>query len=295
MSEATRIVAIGGGHGLASSLRAIRHLTDDVTAIVSVADNGGSTGRLRQENSIPAPGDLRKCLAALSDGDSLLARSLEHRFEGGDLDGHALGNLLIAAMAQESDLISALEELGRLIGAKGLALPATVSPVTLVGRTKDGSTVQGQVQVMGTEGLVAVSTEPSTALAAPESLKAIENADLLVLGPGSLFTSVLAALVVPGIREAVEESNAKKIYVCNLAPQTGETSGFDVAAHVNVLFDHQIYPDVVLYDPAHIGDFSETVNKPDGSKLESVAGTLADPCKAVHNPERLSHGLKQCM
>ena len=252
---APAITAIGGGHGLSASLRALRQITPNLTAVVSVADNGGSTGRLRQGIEQPAPGDLRKCLVALAGEESLFVRSLEHRFESDEFEGHALGNLLIATMAEKSNLIEALSELGGLVDAVGELLPTTSSPVTLVAVTSDGTEVHGQVQVMATPNIETLRADPPEAIAEPEAVKAIERADMLLLGPGSLFTSVLAALVVPGISEAVRASSAKKVYVCNLRPQESETRGFDARDHVEVLRRHGVHPDVMVYDPTHIGPY----------------------------------------
>jgi len=184
------VVAIGGGHGLAATLRAVSHYTDRVTAIVSVADDGGSSGRLRELLHIIPPGDLRKCLVALAEPGSLLASTFEYRFSGEDLGGHALGNLILAGLIDETgDPVTALEEAGRLLGVKGRVLPSTVEPVVLKAEADCGH-VAGQVAVMATDNIRKVSLVPSDPEAPAQAVAALEGADQIILGPGSLFTSV---------------------------------------------------------------------------------------------------------
>lgn len=241
-----RIVALGGGSGLSTTLRAIRTLTDDVTAVVSVADDGGSSGRLRQALGIPAPGDIRRCLVALADDESVLARSFEHRFATGELEGHPLGNLVIAGLAAATgDFGEALREAGRLLGGVGRVLPATAEPVILVAESERGS-VAGEVAVAEAGRIAAVGLVPAAAPAPPEVPEAIVAADLVVLGPGSLFTSVLAACVVPDVRRALEQTAAVRALVCNLDVAERETAGFDVAAHALAVRAHGVPVDVVL-------------------------------------------------
>lgn len=264
-----RVVAIGGGHGLASTLRAARRYAGELTAIVSVADDGGSSGRLRQGLGIPAPGDLRKCLVALADPDSLWARAFEHRFEAGELEGHAVGNLIIAGLAAVTgDQLRALDEAGRLLGSNGKVLPATEGPVTLKADAADGA-VEGQVAVGRARRVTQVSLVPPDPLTPPAALAALERADQVVIGPGSLYTSVLAALAVPALRDSLAGNSveptgtrttgtratgtrATRVYVCNLAPQDPETTDYDVAAHIEGLRAHGVEVDVVLCDTANI-------------------------------------------
>jgi uncharacterized cofD-like protein len=254
------VVAIGGGHGLAASLQAARRYAGRVTAIVSVADDGGSSGRLREALGIPPPGDLRRCLVALADADAPLARAFEHRFEHGELEGHALGNLLIAALAAETgDFQQALDEAGRAVGAVGRVLAATEAPVVLKAEAAAGP-VHGQVNVSETGRIAHVSLVPPDIEAGQGVVEAIDSADQIVIGPGSLFTSVLAALVVPDITDALRRTRARKVYVCNLRQQQPETAGYDVAAHVDALIAHGIDPDVVLFDPAGLPVGELTVN-----------------------------------
>lgn len=287
-SDGPKVVAIGGGHGLAASLRAVRTYTDRVTAVVSVADDGGSTGRLRAVGAATAPGDLRKCLVALAGADSLLRRSMDHRFVGGDMDGHAMGNLLILAMSDSAgDLVRALDEIARLLGVVGRVLPATRDAVQLTGSSKDGELVCGQVAVSGRSDLCSVAVDPPGAEASPEAVEAIIEADQIVLGPGSLYTSVLAATAVPGITDAVCRSSAQLVYVCNLRPQPGETTGYSVSAHLDALHRHGLEPDVVLYDAATIGSAQDV----DPAVAETAAATLATPGGLAHDPDLLGAAL----
>jgi uncharacterized cofD-like protein len=279
-----RVVAIGGGHGLAASLRAVRTYTDHVTAVVTVADDGGSTGRLRAAADQPAPGDLRKCLVALASPDAALARAMQHRFDAGELDGHALGNLLIAAMSEtEGGLLPALDEIGRLLGGVGRVLPATTTGVELRAVVNSGDHVAGQVAVGERADLCTVQVSPTDATACPEAVAAIGSADQIVLGPGSLYTSVLAAVAVPGITAAVQEASAQVVYVCNLHAQQIETAGYDVGDHVAALGRHGIVPDVVLHDPASIGGADDVAG--------AVAASLARPSGLAHDPDLLGAAL----
>ena len=200
------VVAVGGGHGLAATLRAVSTFTDRVTAVVSVADDGGSSGRLRELLHIMPPGDLRKCLVALAEPGSLLARAFAHRFAEEELAGHALGNLVIAGLMDAADdPVRGLDEAGRLLGVRGRVLPATTEPVVLKAES-DGGPVAGQVAVSGTDHIRRVSLVPVDAVPPVAVVEALDDADLIVIGPGSLFTSVLAAIVVPGIRQAIARS-----------------------------------------------------------------------------------------
>lgn len=232
-----RIVCIGGGHGLSAALQAVRRLGGNVTAIVTAADDGGSSGVLRDWLGIPAPGDLRMALAALA-GDESQAALLQYRFREGDLAGHPLGNLLIAALADlRRDFVAAVEEVAEIAGVRGAVLPATPVPVrlrALIG----GREITGQVAIAQGPGPVErLFLEPADPPATEAAVGAIEESTLTVLGPGSLFTSVLAALIVPGIATAVTKA-PRVALVLNVAQQMGETAGLDAAAHVRALHDH---------------------------------------------------------
>jgi uncharacterized cofD-like protein len=233
-----RVTGIGGGHGLAATLRAARGYASDVAAVVTVADDGGSSGMLTRELGVPPPGDIRNCLVALADDDSLAA-VYQHRFQSGALTGHTVGNLLIAALTEMTgDFAEAVAEAGRLLGSAGHVHPATTELVQLGARV-EGGVVEGQVAVAQTDAPIqAVYLEPSDPQADAGAVAAILEADQVVLGPGSLFTSLIATLLVPGIRKALNETSASRVFVCNARMQKGETQGFDASAHVEALFAH---------------------------------------------------------
>lgn len=276
----TSVAALGGGHGLAATLRAVRRYADPVTAIVSVADDGGSSGRLRETFGILPPGDLRKCLVALGDPDSVWAEALEYRFGAGELEGHPLGNLVLAGLAAVTrSWPRALEEAGRLTGSVGRILPATVVPVVLKATTAAGE-VHGQEAVTRSGAISAISLVPPDADAPAEAVTAILEADQVVIGPGSLFTSVLAAATVPALRDALAETAARKVYVANLRPQVPETEGYDVAGHVRALADHGVEVDVVVCDPAAI--------ELGGLAAPAVRADLGRPDGGGHDPVRLA-------
>ncbi len=285
----TRVVALGGGHGLAASLQAIRRYAGEVSAIVSVADDGGSSGRLRSSYGIPPPGDLRRCLVALADPDSPWVDAFKYRFTTGELEGHALGNLMIAGLAATGgDFEAALAQAGRLLGAVGRVIPATTEPVVLkaVVRSPDGdgaADVEGQVAVGNSGRIAGVSLVPGDAQASQAALDALAGADQVVIGPGSLFTSVLAVVAVPAIRDALAATGATKVYVCNLRVQRPETEGYDVAAHVDALRAHGLEVDVVLCHPGALplgGVSARVVERP-----------VAREDAAAHDPHLLAAAL----
>jgi len=248
--RAPKVVAIGGGHGAAATLRAARAYAGTITAVVSAADDGGSSGRLRDALAMPAPGDLRRCLVALAP-PSALADAFGHRFASGELEGHPLGNLLIAGLTEATgDFVAALEEVNDLLKAEGDVYPASAEPVTLKAEVAgDGAEVEGQVAVMHAEGVRRVTLVPPDPPAPRRVLKAIDEADQIVIGPGSLYTSVLAALAVPAVAAAVAAASARTVYVANLAASEPETQGYDLADHVAALVRHGVRPDVVLAQP----------------------------------------------
>jgi uncharacterized cofD-like protein len=241
------VVALGGGHGLATTLLAARRYAGKVTGVVSVADDGGSSGRLREIAGIPAPGDLRRCLVAMAAAESVWARAFEYRFPTGDLEGHALGNLIIAGLANVTgDFGRALELAGDLLRTVGRVLPATSVPVVLKADIA-GSEVVGQVNVSEAPGPISsISIVPPDAPVPDAVTAAIAEADQVVLGPGSLYTSVLAVAAVPGVRAALARRTSGRVYVCNLRPQQPETAGFDTARHVDAVIDHEVPIDVVV-------------------------------------------------
>jgi uncharacterized cofD-like protein len=245
-----RVAVVGGGHGLAATIRAARTYAGRITAVVATADDGGSTGRLRSAIDMPAPGDVRRCVEAMADDPAgPLARALDYRFAGSDVEGHALGNLMLAGLhSVTGDFVAAVDELSRLVCLEdcGRVLPATTDPVTLQADTADGGRVRGQVAIAGTAGIARVHVEPTDAKVPLEAIDALQDADQVVLGPGSLYTSVLAAAAVEGVRDALKRTAGRRVYVCNVRAELAETRGYDVAAHVEALRRHGIEPDVVL-------------------------------------------------
>ncbi|TQK70964.1 uridine diphosphate-N-acetylglucosamine-binding protein YvcK [Nocardioides sp. SLBN-35] len=276
MSErAQAVVALGGGHGLHASLSALRHLVDDLTvdeltAVVTVADNGGSSGRLRGEFGVLPPGDLRMALAALCGDDEwgdTWAKVLQHRFEGdGEMRGHVVGNLLIVGLWELlGDHVDALDWVGRLLGAKGRVLPMAMTPMDITAEVRglvagdpDALTaVRGQVEVATTDGVIAaIALEPADPEVSPAVLDAIGAADWVVLGPGSWFSSVLPHLLVRRLRESLVATDARVVVVLNLEEQAGETGGFGPADHLAVLAEHapDLGIDVVLADRTSVAD-----------------------------------------
>jgi uncharacterized cofD-like protein len=280
-----RVVAVGGGHGLAATLRAARRYAGTITAVVSVADDGGSSGRLRRQLGIMPPGDLRKCLVALAQDGSALADAFEQRFDEGELAGHALGNLILAGlMTTCGDAQLGLDEAGRLLGAAGRVVPAALEPVVLKAESQDGE-IEGQTAVMRTSRISRVSLVPADPPPSPVALAELAQADQVVIGPGSLFTSVIAAVAVPAIAEAVRKTPGLRVYVANLRPQAEETAGLDVSAHVAALTAHGVDVDVVLADPAAItlGELGVRV----------VTAPLAKANGLAHDPSRLAAALSR--
>lgn len=244
--SAPAIVAIGGGHGLAMTLEAVRDLAGDLTAVVSVADDGGSSGRLRRELGIMAPGDMRRCLTAMTP-PGLIRTAFDHRFEEGTLSGHPAGNLLLAALLENADdPVEAMDTAVAMVGARGRILPASRNRIDLLADT-DRGVVRGQVAVSKSTGIRRLHTSPEDPPVPLEVDAAIGAADLVILGPGSLYTSVLAA-AVPGVCRAIEASPATVVYVANLGPESGETEGFTLSDHVHAVRRHGVDPDVVLAD-----------------------------------------------
>ncbi|MDI2027349.1 uridine diphosphate-N-acetylglucosamine-binding protein YvcK [Saccharopolyspora sp. TS4A08] len=309
-----RVVALGGGHGLQASLSALRRITPDVTAVVTVADDGGSSGRLRRELGLLPPGDLRKALAALADGGDegqLWSEVFQHRFGGsGALAGHAVGNLLLAGLLEVlQDPVEVLDHACRLLGVRGRVLPMSTEPLDMIGDVvgldsdpDSVRTIRGQVALASTPGRVkqvrlhANSDDQPTAC--PQAVEAVTDADLVLLGPGSWFTSVLPHLLVPELHEALVTTSAKRFVVLNLIPQPGETAGFSPEQHLDVLSQHapRLKVDAVLADV-------DSVPTPD--RLRSAASklgaqTLLDEIAAPavpgrHDPQALAASLRAAL
>ncbi len=329
LARGPRVVAIGGGTGLSMLLRGLKEHTSNLTAVVTVADDGGSSGVLRTQLGIPAVGDIRNCIVALADAEPLMGRLLQYRFPGvgpaadaparsmaaepgpvsrdpetppAGLGGHAVGNLLLAALVQleHGDFEQAVREMNRVLAVRGRVVPATGTVITLHASLDDGSEVVGQSRIAKTNRVERVWVAPEDVRPTDEALEAIADAELIVMGPGSLFTSILPALVVPGIREAIAASGALVVFVCNVATQPGETGGFDLSDHIDALARHGAghLPDIVLANnrfDAHAptGWLGQPVRlrwpPADGPQPRLVLDDLVDSDNAHHHdPERLA-------
>jgi uncharacterized cofD-like protein len=241
LARGPRIVAIGGGTGLSTLLRGLKGYSANITAVVAVADDGGSSGRLRQQLGIVPPGDIRNCIAALADAEPLMTQLMQYRFPpGSGLDEHAFGNLFIAAMtAVTGDFEEAVRESNRVLAVRGQVLPATSVPLNLSARLTSGRRIDGQVGIgHAEEPIERVFIEPPDVRANPEALERILEADMVVIGPGSLFSSVLPNLLISDIRDALAAAPGMRVYVCNVATQPGETGSFSAAEHLEALFEH---------------------------------------------------------
>ncbi|WP_163852536.1 gluconeogenesis factor YvcK family protein [Paenibacillus elgii] len=236
-----RIVVIGGGTGLSVMLRGLKHKPVDITAIVTVADDGGSSGILRSELEMIPPGDIRNVLSALADVEPLLGQLLDYRFDKGNgLAGHSLGNLMLAAMCDiTGDFVTGVRELSRVLAVRGRVLPASDHSIVLRALMEDGSVVEGESNIPKARGVIReLSIEPKDVRALPEALEALREADAILVGPGSLYTSILPNLLVPEIAKTIIESNALKIFICNVMTQPGETDDYKVSDHLKAVRDH---------------------------------------------------------
>ena len=309
LARGPRVVAVGGGTGLSLLLRGLRAHTSQLTAVVAVSDDGGSTGRLRAAFGMPAPGDLTDCLAALAADEAALGRLLQYRFgRGDDLLGHTFGNVLIATLNEvEGDFGDALRSLNRLLELQGAVWPATPRPVVLRVTKADGTVVEGESAVREMPGASArLALDPADAEAMPEAVAAIADADLIVLGPGSLFTSTLPPLMVPRVNEALRTTPAPLVYVANLMTEAGETDGFDLWRHVETVHAHLgRWPDVVLgngvvIDEERVAAYATEGAEPvpwDAARLAAagiataVAPLLGSGRHAQHDPAALAQAL----
>ncbi|MFA1551182.1 uridine diphosphate-N-acetylglucosamine-binding protein YvcK [Actinomadura chokoriensis] len=311
-----KVVALGGGHGLYASLSALRNVTDRLTAIVTVADDGGSSGRLRRELGVLPPGDLRMALAALC-GDDEWGQTwrdvVQHRFRSeGDLQGHAVGNLLIVALWEllggadaPASTVTGLDWVGRLLGAHGRVLPMAAVPMDIVAEVRGAdpsrpdeiTQVKGQVACARTPGgVLGVSLVPADPPACPEALAAVDDADWIVFGPGSWFTSVLPHLKVPALARALTTARARRVVALNLAPQPGETDDFSPQTHLEVLQAHapDLRIDVVLADRGVVDDpaaLDKAVQALGGRLV--LADVAADDGSPRHEPARLAQAFVQ--
>jgi len=235
-----KIVVVGGGTGLSALLRGLKQYSCNLTAIVTVSDDGGSSGKLRLEMGIQPPGDVRNCLVALADTEEIMDTLFSYRFESGALEGHSLGNLLLAGLIDTfGDFQKGIEQISKVFAMRGKVFPSTLEQVVLMADLEDGTRVVGETTVRDTEGKIhRVYLEPSDCHPLPDALQALEEADLIVLGPGSLYTSVLPNLLVVGLRDKIRKVNAPCVYVCNVMTEKGETDGYRVSDHLKAILDH---------------------------------------------------------
>ncbi len=298
-----RIVAIGGGTGMSALLRGLKTYTSNLSAILTVADDGGSSGRLRDEYRVLPPGDFRQCLIALADAEPLMKQLFDHRFKEGSLDGHSFGNLFIMAMADVTgNFEHALRESGKVLAVKGTIVPSTLQDVTLVASI-NGSNVEGESKIPKQNGKISqVFLKPDGAQVNPEAAQAILNAELIVVGPGSLYTSILPNLLVEGMVEAIKASPALKLLVVNLASQSGETDGYGVSEYLHVIRDHvgsRLF-DFVLVNSNHAhmptGGQSQVIfTAQDASRNPDVRFIAADVVNvripSHHDPDKLARAI----
>lgn len=241
LNRGPRIVAIGGGTGLSMLLSGIKNITNNITAVVTVGDDGGSSGRLRESMGILPPGDIRHCITALADDEDLITKLFKYRFDNGEgLEGHSFGNLFLTALCDiTGNMVSAVKASANVISIRGRVLPSTLDDMKLVAEMENGRIVHGESNIPEAHGKIKrLYTEPENCKALPEVLQAIHSAELIILGPGSLYTSVIPNLLIKEISEAVSKSSAKKIYVCNIMTQPGETDGYTVSDHLKALIRH---------------------------------------------------------
>lgn len=247
LDHGPKIVAIGGGTGLSTLLRGIKKITNNITAVVTVGDDGGSSGRLREQMGVLPPGDIRNCIAALADDDDTVTKLFQYRFKTGEgLEGHSFGNLFITAMtAICGDMVSAIKESSKVLLIRGRVLPATCDDMKLYAKMEDDSIVKGESNIPEAgKKIMQLCCEPENCKPTPDVVEAILGADLIIIGPGSLYTSIISNFLVKDITRAVWHSKAKKIYVCNAMTQVGETDNYSVSDHVKTIFDHVRLDDI---------------------------------------------------
>jgi uncharacterized cofD-like protein len=289
VADGPRVVALGGGHGLATALSAVRRYAGEITAVVSVADDGGSSGRLRRDLGVPPPGDIRRCLVALSMDDGVWSSVFEYRFRDGELEGHALGNLVLVGLAETlGSFPGAVDRAGDLLGTVGRVLPATVEPVTLKATLADRQ-IEGQVAVANSTGIRRVELVPPDVEATPAAVDAIAAADQVVYAPGSLYTSVMPVVSVAGIRAAVRATQAQVVQVANLRPQLPETAGLDAADHLEAVLAHGARVDRFLHDDG--AGLAVDAARIRAFGVEPVSASVARPDGLAHDPGQLAQAL----
>jgi uncharacterized cofD-like protein len=298
------VVCVGGGHGLAQALQAASSYAGSLRAVVTVADDGGSSGRLAPALDIPPPGDMRRCMLAMTTDESLWRRLFEYRFQGSDVHGHSLGNLLIAALTDlEGGFGPGLHQAERLLGSHGSVIPVASAHLRLMAES-DGHVIAGQAKIGRARAPIQrMWVEPQSTRVAPEAVAALAGADQIVLGPGSLYTSLIATLVVPGLVDAVNAADAALVYVANLITQDGETLGMDLSAHLKALIDLAGLrrPTAIVAEsgPVHVAPPLEPVwvsrNAVEAEGYDVVFAELADPTAPwpQHDPRRLGEALER--
>lgn len=311
LSRGPKIVAVGGGTGLSMLLSGIKNITNNITAIVSVGDDGGSSGRLRESLGILPPGDIRHCMTALADDEDLVTKLFKFRFDNGEgLEGHSFGNLFLTAMCEiTGDMASAVKASANVISMRGRVLPATLDDMKLAAIMKDGSVVHGESAIPEAHGQIErLYSEPENCKALPEVLQAIKDAELIILGPGSLYTSVIPNLLIKEISEEISKSKAKKIYVCNIMTQPGETDGYKVSDHLKALLKHsevEHLVDAILVNdniPENCDKYKEQGQYPvilDSAEIKKLgveiyAKNLIEPNKEGlirHSSKRVAHSV----
>ena len=319
-----KLVALGGGTGLSTLLAGLKQLVgksdlplwiESLSAIVTVSDNGGSSGRLRDQLQMLPPGDIRNCIVALSEDSSLLSRLFRYRFRGdGELSGHSFGNLFLAALTEVTgDFTEAIRLSSEVLASKGHIYPATISDVHLVAELEDGTIVHGETQISGAKQAIRnLSLEPAKCLPLPQALRALRTADVITVGPGSLYTSILPNLLVAQVAKVIGESNATRVYVSNLMTQPGETDGYTAQQHLEVIKQYapEIHFDFIVVNDRRITDeqaqlyaaedahqigiddsFEEAVDK----RTEVMRADLLDEGEKVrHNSQRLAQVVMAC-
>ena len=241
LNRGPRIVAVGGGTGLSMLLSGIKNITNNITAVVTVGDDGGSSGRLRESMGILPPGDIRHCITALADDEDLVTKLFKYRFKNGEgLEGHSFGNLFLTALcAITGDMVTAVKESSNVLSIRGRVLPSTLDDMKLVAELEDGRVIHGESTIPEAHGKIKrLFTEPANCRALEDAIHAIRNAELIILGPGSLYTSVIPNLLIKEIADEIAKSKAKKIYVCNIMTQPGETDDYKVSDHLKALIQH---------------------------------------------------------
>jgi len=308
-----KIVVLGGGTGLSVLLKGLKKHTGNITAIVTVSDDGGSSGRLRAELGVLPPGDIRNCLVALAETETLMDQVFQHRFKQGDgLKGHTLGNLLLVAMTEiTGDFVSAIKEVSRVLAVRGKVLPATLEHVSLGACMDDGVTVWGETLIRDYGGRISRLFLSPECEPIPEALEALAEADAIIIGPGSLYTSVIPNLVVKGIAEAITASNAICFYIGNIMTEKGETDAFTAGDHLQVIYNHVGQQLIDYYivnngrvDEARLNRYREEKAAPvliDREKIAAMgvrvieADLVGDDQVAWHDPDKLARVIMQTL